>query len=266
MRNLSFENSITRLENKPLFGKKILITRAKEQSSTFMSKLSKVGAKPICCPIVTYEIIESEVHNKNIINNLSDYDWIFFTSQNAVKFFFEILHKNHYDSRALSKVQVAVVGYKTKIELKKYNIKVDFVPKRFSLKDLISELNEKVNLKGKKVLLPGQVGISRDLSLQTIIKWAIYKANFTDILEQEIIDQIKNSIDIITFFSSNTTSHFAKLIEKHNIQENLKSSLIAVIGEETSKTAKQVFGKVDIIADPSTEEGLISSMEKYFTK
>lgn len=266
MRNLSFEKSITRLENKPLFGKKVLITRAQEQSFSLASKLTQLGAKSICCPIVSYELIEKEIYNKSIINNVSSYDWIFFTSQNAVRFFFEILNKNSYDSRALARVQIASVGYKTKTELAKYNIRADFIPKRFSFEDLINELNEKINLKEKKILLPKQIETCLSKSLQTIIEWNLYKANFIDALDQEMIIQIKSGIDIVTLFSSNTASHFATLIKKHNLEERLNKSLIAVIGKETLKTAKELFGKVDIIAEPFTEEGLISSLEKYFTK
>ena len=256
---------------KPLFGKQILITRSLEQSFSFVSKLLNIGARPISCPIVSYELIEKEIYNKKIINNLGNYGWIFFTSQNAVKYFFEILSKNYYDSRVLSKNQVAAVGYKTKLELEKYNIKADFVPKRFSFEDLISELNEKTNLKEKQILLPTQVGALHTMpTLQNITEWGIYKAKFVEYLDKEIIDQIKYGIDILTFFSSNTVSHFEKLVEKYDLQDYLIGGtchgkpLLATIGEETSKTIKEIFGKVDIIAEPFTEDGLIASMEQYF--
>ena len=257
---VKYREMLNWFENKALFGKKVLITRSNDQSFSFASKLIKVGAKPINCPIVSYELNEKEIYNKNIINNLINFDWIFFTSQNAVKFFFEILSKNCYDSRALSQCQIAAVGYTTKLELEKYNIKADFVPKKFSFKDLIKELGEKENLQDKKILLPTQEGAT-SRSPQGITEWPIYKANFIDNIDKEIINQIKEGIDILTFFSSNTASHFAKLV---GVIHELP--LIATIGEETAKTCKQLFGRVDIIAEPFTEEGLIASMEKYFIK
>lgn len=254
-------------EMKPLFGKKVLITRSQDQSFSFAQKLIKSGAKPVNCPIVSYELNKKEIYNKNIINNLSKYDWIFFTSQNAVRFFFEILEKNYYDSRALSKCQIAAVGYKTKLELEKYNIKADFVPKRFSFEDLIKELSETVDLKNKKILLPTPVGALHATPLQLITQWPIYSANFIDKIPDEIINEIKEGIDIFTFFSSNTASHFANLVRAYcntPQQKTFQHTLIATIGDETAKTCKDLFGKVDIVAEPFTEEGLIKAMENYF--
>ncbi len=261
---VKYRDALNWFETKPLFGKKILVTRSYEQSFSFVKNLIKSGAKPISCPIVNYKIEEKEIYNKNIINNLSSFDWIFFTSQNSVRFFFEILRNNYYDSRALAKLQIAAVGYKTKLELDKYNIKADFVPKRFSFNDLIDELNEITNLKNKKILHPTQLEIYHGISQENITHWHIYKADFVKALDKGMINEIKEGIDIITFFSSNTATHFSNLLKVHNLQENLKNSLIATIGEETAKTCKELFGKIDIIADPFTEEGLIESMERYF--
>lgn len=256
-------------ETKPLFGKRILITRSKEQSISFASKLIKCSAKPISCPIVNYKINEKEIYNKNIVHNLSTYDWIFFTSQNGVKFFFEILSKNYLDSRALSNVKVAVVGYKTKVELEKYNVRADFVPKRFSFEDLVSELNQIEDLINKKILLPTQVETLHATSLQGLEKWPIYEANFIEKLDERIVEQIKGGIDIITFFSANTAKQFAKLVSKYNLNlvgVHHGAPLIATIGRETSNVVRELFGKVDIIADPFTEEGLIASMEKFYVR
>lgn len=255
-------------ETKTLFGKKVLITRSKDQSFSFASKLISLGAKPINCPIVNYEVLEKEIYNKNIINNLSSFDWIFFTSQNAVKFFFEILKRNYYDSRALANCQIAAVGYKTKLELEKYNIKPDFIPKKFSFDDLLKELNQVMDLTNKKILHPTQIEIEtlHATSQRNITTWSIYKPVFMNELSQEIINQIKEGTDIITFFSSSTARHFAKLIEKYDLKMQLIVPLTATIGDKTSDTVKQLFGKVDIVAEPFTEDGLINSMEKYYAK
>ena len=262
---VNYRSVLNWFESKPLFGKRILITRSKEQSFSFASQLIQRGAKPINCPTVSYSLNEKELYNKSIINNISNFDWILFTSQNAVRFFFESLDRNCYDARVMSKCQIAVVGYKTKLELEKYNIKADFVPKKFSFQDLLNELNEKEYLQDKKILYPTQVEICQGMSLSNLTTWPIYNANFVEELNEQIISEIKEGIDIITFFSSNTAKHFYKLIEKYNFVEACRGKpLYAVIGQETANTVKQLFGHVDIIAESSTEEGLINSMEKYF--
>ena len=253
-------------ETKSLFGKKILITRSKEQSVSFASKLIKEGAKPILCPIVNYKLNEKEIYNKKIVNNISSYNWIFFTSQNAVRFFFEILKKNCFDSRALSGTKIATVGYKTKSELLKYNINSDFTPKKFSFNDLIRELSEIEDLESKSILYPTQVETCHGMSLQTITTWPIYTANFAENLDDTIINQIKSGVDIVTFFSSNTVEYFAKLLQKYDLQKDINNALLAVIGDETAKTTKELFGKVDIIGDEYTEDGLINAIKNHYEK
>ncbi len=259
-------NTMNWFESKPLFGKKILITRTKEQALPFASKLIKAGASPVVVPVVNYHITEQEIYNKQVINNFPSFDWIFFTSQNSVRFFFEILSKNYYDSRILFKTKIAAVGIKTKSELLKYNIKADFIPKRFSLEDLISELSENEDLKQKKILLPTQNSsghrFSRGLD---ITEWGIYNAVFLETFDEITLNKIKEGLDVITLFSSNTAEHVMKLFEKHDLFKFLNSTKIATIGGETARTAKKLFGRVDIIAESFTEEGLISSIENYYT-
>lgn len=261
---VNYRDILNWYETKILFKKKILITRSKEQASSFASKLIKQGASPIHCPIVSYELIEKESFNKTIINNLSNFDWIFFTSQNAVKYFFEILNRNYYDARALSKTQIAAVGYKTKLELEKYNLRADFIPKRFSFEDLIHELGELKDLQDQKILYPTQE-IRHEIPQLNIAPWIIYKANFIDHFNEWSINQLKDGIDIITLFSSDTATHFYNLIKKHELDTYIQNALIATIGHETAKTVKALFGKTDITAEPFTEDGLIESIEKYFS-
>ena len=251
---VNYREILNWFEDKPLFGKKVLITRAKDQSFSFASKLIKHGAKPIVCPIVNYKINTKEIYNKDIINNLSRFNWIFFTSQNSVRFFFEILQKNSYDSRALSNCQIATVGFKTKLELEKYNIKADFIPKKFSFQDLVSELSEKYDLQDAAILHPTQTEMDRPSPLQ-IKHWEIYSANFITKLDESMVKEL-TEVDIITFFSSNTAKHFKKLIDIN--------AVIATIGTETAQTVKELFGKVDVTAKASTEDGLIESLEEYF--
>lgn len=253
-------------ESKTLFKKRILIPRSNDNAVSFSEKLIKMGANPIICPIVEYKAIQEEIYNKKFVNNISEYDWIFFTSQNSVKYFFDILKKNFYDSRALFKNKIATVGFKTKLEVEKYNINVDFVPKRFSFENLVSELSEVTNLEKSKILYPTQEGNKRNFKLDNVTRWDIYKADFFETLDEEIIQNIKSGIDVITFFSANTALHFSSLVKKYNLSNYVSNSTFAVIGNETATTVKSLFGRVDIIAEPSHEDGLILNTENYFSK
>ena len=155
----------------------------------------------------------------------------------------------------MSGTKIAAVGSKTQSELLKYNINPDFVPKEFSFTALVRELSEIEDLKSKSILYPTQVETCHGMSLPVMMIWPIYTANFIETLSDEIINQIKNGIDIATFFSSNTVGCFGVLAEKYNLKKHIQA--IAVIGDETAKKAKDIFGKVDIVAKPATEEDLI---------
>ena len=263
---VSYKKEMNWFEKFPLIGKKILITRSKDQSFEFSKKLSSLGAKPIAMPIVSYEFNKDEIYNKQILQNLKDFEWIFFTSQNAVKFFFEVLEKNLLDSRALDKINIACVGDRTKLELKKYNINPDFTPKKFSTESLINELSEKEDLKTAKILYPTQKGNLRKTELQNIVYWEIYKSNFIDTLGENLISKINSGLDVMTFFSAKTCEQFYSLLKQHNLLGQIKSSKIAVIGDETAKSANALFGKVDIIAEPFTEDGLINSIQNCYSQ
>jgi len=261
---VNYRDILNWYETKSLFAKNVLVTRSKEQSVSFVSKLIQSGAHPVNMPLVSYEFNQKELYNKNIINNLRNYEWIFFTSQNAVKFFFEILRANYFDSRALAGIKIAAVGYKTKVELGKYNINPDFVPKKFSFDDLVKELLELENIKDKQILHPTQEESAKEPILQNLKTWNIYRAEFTTSLDPNLVNALNNGIEVITLFSSNTAKHFSQIVSKYNL--DMSRSKFAVIGDETAKSVVELFGRVDIVANPSTEEGLIYSMEEYFDK
>lgn len=232
-------------ENRVLFGKNIVVTRAREQSSSLVSKLKNMGANVIEAPAISVKEI-NEDKLKHEIENLKSYTHLIFTSANGVKIFMEALLEK-YDVRALGSIQIYAMGDGTAGELKKYGIKADFVPSRFVAEVFYEEIKDKIKT-SDKILLPRALKARPYLSdnLSNICKVKeifIYDTVIEDI-SQEAREALKTlNIDYITFTSSSTVENFLKLIDDEII-ENIKKAKIISIGPITSNTAENNGFKV----------------------
>ena len=137
----------------PLFGKKILVTRAREQASELSEELGELGAMAIEFPTIGILPPVSCADVDHCINQLALYDWIIFTSPNGVRFFLERVFAIGRDIRDLKGPQVWAIGPKTKEALESLKIKVDWVPPEYRAEAILDGFRQ-VNLKGKKILIP----------------------------------------------------------------------------------------------------------------
>lgn len=247
-------------------GKKILITRAKGSDSSFENTLNSYGASAEFLPVI--EIMP--VNDFSLINEkisiIDEYDGIFFTSSNAVKYFFERL----ISSGEKYSGKIFTVGAKTKASVESFGYKVYFAPHVFSSEEL-SDSIDKNEINGKKYLFPcGNLSsnvLKEKLGSSAVIdKVIVYR---TDLPEtgSEKIPEIKNKlekgeIDCISFFSPSSVENFLKLIPGFK-QKNIK---IAVIGNTTLNRVKDFGLNADIIPEKSTGESLANAIADYFNK
>jgi uroporphyrinogen III methyltransferase / synthase len=150
---VSLRDELAWFDNRPLFGKRIVVTRARTQASDLVAQLSKLGA--FCIEIPTIEIAPPEdiTPLKQAIENLKNYDWIVFTSVNGVKFFFDTLYDMGKDVRALGHLKFACIGPVTKERLRDQGIVSDILPETYRAESVIDAFSG-VDIKNKKVLLP----------------------------------------------------------------------------------------------------------------
>ena len=119
-------------EEKPLFGKNIVVTRCRAQSSTLAEKISDMGGNPIEIPTIKIEKVENNIELENEIKNIKDYSYIIFSSKNAVDIFFDKLNDMGYDARLLYKSKICVVGVETAKAIKARGIIADIIPQKCS--------------------------------------------------------------------------------------------------------------------------------------
>ena len=226
-------------ENRPLFGKNVVVTRAREQSSSLVSRLKNLGANVIEIPTIAIKQINSD-KLKLEIENIKNYTHLIFTSANGVKIFMGLLLENH-DVRALGSVQIFAMGDGTAGELKNYGINADFVPSRFVAETFYEEMKDKIKPEDK-ILMPRALKARPFLrdklsEICELTEIFIYDT-VSEEIEQEEREALKTlNIDYITFTSSSTVENFAKLIDDE-ISENIKKAKIISIGPITSKAAE----------------------------
>ena len=245
-------------ELRPLFGKKILVTRARSQASKLSSALKNLGAEVIECP--TIKIVAPSDNFRLIdaaIKNLREFDWIIFTSANGAEKFFERLKVHGLDARALNKV--AAIGSATADKISNFGIIADVVPENFIAESLAESLKEFVDR--KKILL-ARAEEAREVLPETLKKFGadvtivpVYK---TEIETPAQIDF--DSVDLTTFTSSSTVKNF---VATYGVNV-LKKIPTAAIGTITAKTLQNFGVKPAVVAEKFTVGGLVEAIKKFY--
>src|SRR3972149_6170206 len=150
---VSLRDKLRWFDKRPLFGKKIIVTRSREQASDFSVLLEKYGAEPIEFPTIETVPPKDWKEIDRAIKNLPKYDWAIFTSINGVKYFVERLKKQGKDIREFKGIKICAIGPATAKAIEDLGIKVDLLPKEYRAEAIIAGLG-KNKIKGKSFLLP----------------------------------------------------------------------------------------------------------------
>ena len=253
-------------------GKRIVVTRARQQASDLVTRLADLGAE--CLEYPTIKVVPSDdpAPLEDAINRLSAYDWIVFTSVNGVKYFFDRLFEMGLDVRALNHLRTAAIGPVTSHRLRAFGLNSDIVPENYRAEAVI-EAFRKEDLAGKRVLLP-RAAEARPVLPVELRKMGAEVNEVTTYLTEKVIDNAdalieqltENLIDLITFTSSSTVKNFKSLLPEEKFQKLIDGVTIASIGPITTDTATDLGFKVSITADKYTIPGLCDAILKYYQK
>jgi len=260
---VKLHNDLSWVENRPLWGKKVVVTRASAQASTLLGRIIDYGGEAIEFPSIR---IEKEIDLSPLYDAfkaINKYHWLIFTSVNAVDIFFEELMKAEMDIRDLKGINICAIGPATKDRLECSGLKVDVVPDEYRAEGILEELSHIIN-PGEWVLLPRAKG-AREILPQTIRNWGayvnevyLYEAKTATSVSEDTLEEIKKgNFDYITFTSSSTVSNFVKIIGKGNVKNLDKKVKVACIGPITADKAREYGFKVDIMAKKYTIDGLL---------
>ena len=256
-------------ESLPLFGKTIVVTRARKQARSLTDLLEQAGAQVIPFPTIAVTPPGSFRLMDKAINHLTDYDYLVFTSANGVKGFISRMGTLRKGLSCLSGITIAALGEMTAEVLREYFLYPEIVPAIFTSKHLASEF-KKEDVKGKNVLLL-KSEISGDLLHHELKKMGakVDEVNAYTIRKPQVNpEKVKNlfeshRVDLITFTSPSTFINFVSLMKGEPVSKLLKRVKVAAIGPVTKREITKQGIRVVITASPHTVLGLVDAIVSY---
>jgi uroporphyrinogen III methyltransferase / synthase len=256
-------------ENKPLFGKGIVVTRPRGQADEFAELLRAEGARVILFPVITVEPLENTAPLDEALDRIGEYRWLIFTSANSVRFFFQRLRDRSMDIRDMKGPRIACIGPATAQAIRRKGLNVDIVPDDYISEGVIKAFDG-IDLDGAKVLLP-RAETARDVIPEGLAARGasvevvpLYRTTGSGREGAELIAMMEEGrVDVLTFTSPSTVKHCLKMIGGvESIPDAVK---IACIGPVTAEAAKKAGLGVDIMQGPYDMKGFVSAIVKGMT-
>jgi len=247
------KNCFSWLDDKPLFGKTVLMTRDSAGNADFARRLAARGASAISRPTFEIQDLTGKKEFKQVLAKIKNFDWVFFTSPTGVKLFFNALERLNKDAGVFASAKIACIGSETAGALEDFGIKADFVPKKFTSNDMAKEFIKKYKPNGKKILL------LRSALAEKLEITGAKTENVSIYTAKKLKNDNFEPVDWITFASSFAVECF---FEDFDLKDINKKTKIASIGPVTSDTLRKYGIKPTIEASEHTITGLIESMER----
>jgi uroporphyrinogen III methyltransferase/synthase len=269
---VSLRNHLNWFESRPLFGKRIVVTRPRDQASEFIRALSQLGAQCILLPTIEIVPPASWEELDKAIGNLSRYDWIVFTSVNGVKYLFQRLYSAQKDARYLNGTRIAAIGPKTTTSLMTKGIRPDVIPHKFRAEETVEALKQYA-LDGKRVLLP-RPARARDYiprKLKTlgalVDEVEAYQTVRPDYSPGQLQALFKDgTIDMITFTSPASVTNLLAILRGKLISEQVQRAEVGCIGPVTAQKATEAGLKVTIVPDEYTVDALTDAILEFYKR
>ncbi len=268
---VSLREKLRWYDKKPLFGKRVLVTRPAHQSEEMATLLRDEGAEPICIAAIRIVAPSDRAPLQSAVENVRDYDWVVFTSKNGVTAFFEELARQRKDTRALGNAKLCAIGPATSEALTAHGLRADVVPSEFRGEAAADAMTTAHELKGARVLLP-RAETARE-ALPTMLERAgarvdIVSAYRTLGPSEESAIALRELIhhrraDVLTFTSPSTVREVATALGDH-ADAVAEGFLVACIGPVTAEAARERGWPVHLVATDYTARGLIDALSLRF--
>ncbi len=253
-------------ENRPLSGRRIVVTRTRAQAGELSARLHSLGADVLELPTIRIEPPTDLRAFAELVQDAHTYDWIVFTSPNGVNAFFEIFYKLYDDAREIGGAKIAAIGSATAERLKHFRMHVDLQPEEFVAEALAREFQKLGGIENLRILVARAEKARDVLPKELAAQGAIVDEGFAYRTEPETRDDsgarrrlLEEGADLVTFTSSSTVENFLALGLPWP-----KGMKIASIGPVTSKTAREHGLKVDVEAKRHDIPGLVDAIKKFY--
>lgn len=267
---VALRDKLNWFETKPLFGRRIVVTRARDQAAAFAERLEEEGAEVIQFPTIAPVPLEDYAALDAALDRLRDYGWIIFTSAMGVRALWKRLRQKGRDARAFGGVQVCAIGPGTAAALEQRGVIPDLIPAEFRAEGIADAFGP--TLAGVRFLLP-RAAVARDY-LPTELR---RRGAVIDVLPAYRTERTagdagtikrllqEGRIDAITFTSSSTVANFCELLQSEDLAALLRRTTIACIGPITADEARRRGLTVDVVADQFTVSRLTEALVRHFS-
>ena len=274
-RVVGFREYLRWFDSRPLFGRRVLVTRPREQATELVERLAALGADPVEAPLIQIVPPADTEPLRQAAASADQFDWIIFSSTNAVDAFMRVLFDGGRDVRALKGPLLCAVGSATAGRLATYGIKVDLVPEEFRAEALASALLARGSVKDARILLPhadiGRDVVSKELTragaivTEVVAYRTIPDESSRDNQSPDIYRMLLDRrIDVVTFTSASAIRSFAALFGADQAADLLRHTIVATIGPVT-RAAATALG-VDVTIQPATYTipALVDAIVQHF--
>ncbi len=265
------ENGLDWYERRPLFGRRIVVTRARRQAGELSGRLERLGAEVIEFPTIEIQPPKDFGPLDEAIRELGSFGWIVFTSVNGVEAFLNRLSHHGLDLRAIPPgARIAAIGPVTARKLRETGLRVEAVPKEYRAEALLQEISGE-SLEGKRILIP-RAKVARKVLPQKLREAGaevVVPAAYESVPSSEGKEGLQKmleagEVDCVTFTASSTVENFVRAFVGKDTARLLRNSRVACIGPVTAETAREHGIRVDVEAGEYTIPGLVEAVVKLF--
>lgn len=260
-------------DDRPLFGRRIVVTRSPEQAGELIDMLEERGAEAIAAPTIRIGPPDDLGALDRACAAAGTFDWIVFTSANAVDYFMSRLMAQS-DVRELKGVRICTIGPSTASRLSRYGIRVDLTPSEYRAEAVAEGLKALGAVKGMRFLLP-RADIARELLADElrgagaeVVEVAAYKTTLAGPDNDQDIYRmlLDRQIDAVTFTSASTVKNFCTIFGRDQAADLLRATVVASIGPVTAEAAQQLDIATAVMPERYTIPDLVDALVDYFTR
>jgi uroporphyrinogen III methyltransferase/synthase len=259
-------------ESRPLFGRKIVVTRSRVQASEFVEQIEALGAEAVEMPTIRIADPEDFGPLDAAVDGIETFDWLVFTSVNAVGRFIDRLLEQGRDIRDLKGIKICSIGAATAEEITKYRMRVDLIPPKYVAESVVEALEKTGEVKGKRFLLP-RADLARSLLPEEIerlggeaVEVDAYRTVLEEEADRDIVQRLLDGdIDLVTFTSSSTVRNFVRLVGTERVEKIKSRTRFASIGPVTTQTAKELGIPIHTEAAQHDIPGLLDAITDFFS-
>lgn len=262
-------------ERKPLFGQRILVTRAEEQAEALASKLEDLGAEAVRLPLIRIAPPDDEASLQAALDKALNggYDWIVFTSTHGVRTFFERVRQRNADARAFASVQFAVIGPATGEALRQWGINPDVMPERYTnegLAETFAQMLRRSDTPMPRRFLLWRAHGAREVLAKRLCDLGAkvdevyaYRTVTNKLSPEYIAALLKDPIHIVTFTSPSTVQAFFEALGDERARQILDTAAVAVIGPVTEQACRERGISPTVVSQVHTVDGLVDALVSW---